>query len=825
MTFFLKSENDPVRRGPNADLSTSWDGISAAARREWRDVDVWRQRERQIIADRGDLALEAAKRLGPAGLAPLVTEFNEKSRGLGLNERIIPDGARPEQVLDLLGPQGAKRIVEMGREAAQLDPEGWKDVDLSDEGIEARVTERRVAAEKADAEDLALSPNPALNSLIGQIGAGVLDPVNLALMPFGAGGGSLLRIMGREAMLGAFAEGIQYPTRTKTAEELGKPAPDLMQSLAMGAIGGALVGGVIDAVPRALRGYRYWQALRSPKGVPGVSDVTAEVAVRKAEQAISAGENPLDAVRTALANESPPPREPLILTPAYRVTPEPTPLAPDPITTEPLPPEIEPPVPEGFIRMYHGGETKADGDVLPNTFTTDRRLAERYSGNGEMSYVDVPKDADELEAAAINDFRTSLTRTLDPEKWGGLKKAQPVQPATPGETAALAARALDKATKKPPKYPILSILKKNGGIDPGSWLARELKTMGVDQKFMPGLIKRGGQKEADTLVPEEWDDVISGFSYQTGRDATGNYLDRDGFIRAIDDEVRGIKRGERAQAEEAYRPDEVFVEAQPAEDGFFIDPNGMGFMSEAEWADNVGRGLDDYLNRKGLSLLDDERAEALDTLIRRGGDASHLVERIIERGLKEEKAARRRAQALGDWNGPIRSPEEVAPGAAGRGGQPAGRPDAAAGEPGQRGAPAGEPYRTERTPEGEQFLVPGTERVATGEAQRQKAEIEARQLQSKIGRLNQTRVEDDASGLFALRHIDMFDDLASPEAQAFMDAEVASMRDMEGGDFSAIADDGRQLDSLQDILDEIDESDALLREFQKCRAGDIGDAE
>lgn len=741
MTFFLKDSPPASRRGPNADLSTSWDGIGAAASSYWREVNVWDQRGRQVIADRGDLALEAAKRLGPAGLAPLVTEFNEKSRGLGLNERIIPDWARPEEVLDRLGPQGAKRIVEMGREAAQLDPEGWKGVDLSDEGIEARVTERRVAAEKADAEALALSPNPALNNLIGQIGAGVLDPVNLALMPFGAGGGSLLRVMGREAILGMTAEALQFDTRTQTAAELGKPAPDLMQSLAYGAIGGALVGGVIEAVPRAIRGYRYWQALRSPKGVPGISDVTAEVAVRKAEQAISAGENPLDAVRTAMANEPQPPREPLILTPAYRVTPEATPLAPDPITTEPLPP--------------------------------------------------LPGQA----------------------------------PATPGETAALAARALDKATKKAPKYPILSILKKNGGIDPGSWLARELKTMGVDHKFMPGLIKRGGQKEADTLVPEEWDQVISGLSYQTGRDATGNYLDRDGFIRAIDDEVRGIQRGERAQAEDAYRPDEVFVEARPAEDGFFIDPNGMGFMSEAEWADNVGRGLDEYLNQKGLSLLDDERAEALDTLIRHGGDASHLVERIIERGLKEEKAARRRAQALGDWNGPIRSPDEVVSGADGRGGQPAGRPNPAAGEPGQRGAPAGEPYRSEQTPEGEQFLVPGTERLATGQAQRQKAEIEARQLQSKIGRLNQTRVEDDASGLFAARHVDMFDDLGSPEAQAFMDAEVASMRDMEGGDFSAIADDGRQLDSLQDILDEIDESDALLREFQKCRAGDMGDAE
>jgi hypothetical protein len=599
VTFFLKDATAQTRRGPNADLSTSWEGISAAARREWRDVDVWRQRERQIIADRGDLALEAAKRLGPAGLAPLVTEFNEKSRSLGLNERIIPDGARPEEVLDLLGPQGAKRIVEMGQEAAKLDPEGWKGVDLSDDGIEARVTERRVAAEKADAEALALSPNPALNNLIGQIGAGIADPVNIALIPFGMGSGSFLRIMGREALLGAFAEGVQYPTRTKTAEELGKPAPDLLESLALGAIGGALVGGVIEAVPRALRGYRYWQALRSPKGVPGVSDVTAEVAVRKAEQAILAGENPLDAVRTELANEPPPPREPLILTPnmsATAVKPEPTALAPGPITTEPLPPEIEPPVPEGFIRMYHGGETKADGDVLPNTFTTDRRLAEQYSANGEMSYVDVPKDADELEAAAINDFRTSLTRTLDPEKWGGLKKAQPGQPATAGETAEVAAGA---------------------------------------------------------------------------------------------------------------------------------------------------------------------------------------------------------GRARGPLDG------EPTPVAAGKG---------------ESGARPAEPYRSEQTPEGEQFLVPGTERVATG--QRQKAEIEARQLQSKIGRLNQTRVEDDASGLFAPRHIDMFDDLASPEAQAFMDAEVASMRDMEGGDFSAIADDGRQLDSLQDILDEIDESDALLREFQKCRAGE-----
>ena len=77
-------------------------------------------------------------------------------------------------------------------------------------------------------------------------------------------------------------------------------------------------------------------------------------------------------------------------------------------------------------------------------------------------------------------------------------------------------------------------------------------------------------------------------------------------------------------------------------------------------------------------------------------------------------------------------------------------------------------------------------------------------------------------GLFAAKTVDLFDDLNSPQAQSFMDSNIQAMRDMlEEGDFpvGAMADDGRALNSLSDIMDEIDETDALVREYAKCRGG------
>jgi hypothetical protein len=72
------------------------------------------------------------------------------------------------------------------------------------------------------------------------------------------------------------------------------------------------------------------------------------------------------------------------------------------------------------------------------------------------------------------------------------------------------------------------------------------------------------------------------------------------------------------------------------------------------------------------------------------------------------------------------------------------------------------------------------------------------------------RVEDEVDGLFARKTLDIFDDITSPEAQKAMDVEMRDIRQMaeEGG-----------IESLQDIVDEIDDMDTLAREFDLCRRG------
>lgn len=81
----------------------------------------------------------------------------------------------------------------------------------------------------------------------------------------------------------------------------------------------------------------------------------------------------------------------------------------------------EPVVPEGFVRMYHGGALKSADATLPNNFTSEVNLASHYAGDKTLSYVDIPKEHPLLEKLAINNFKGSLTRTLDPAEFGGAK--------------------------------------------------------------------------------------------------------------------------------------------------------------------------------------------------------------------------------------------------------------------------------------------------------------------------------------------------------------------------------------------------------------------
>jgi hypothetical protein len=87
----------------------------------------------------------------------------------------------------------------------------------------------------------------------------------------------------------------------------------------------------------------------------------------------------------------------------------------------------------------------------------------------------------------------------------------------------------------------------------------------------------------------------------------------------------------------------------------------------------------------------------------------------------------------------------------------------------------------------------------------------------------------DIGGMFDTRMGDLFDSVSSPKAQEFNNATVANLRqtlddaraaDPEADiDMELTLDDGRTLTGLSEILDEIDELDAISREIELCRIG------
>ena len=97
-----------------------------------------------------------------------------------------------------------------------------------------------------------------LAGFAGGVGESMLDPVNMATLPLGGGGKTLLGVIGREALFNGAIEAIQAPTVSANREALGEDytTKDFLESVGFAAAGGAVLGGAGHAGGRALgRGY------------------------------------------------------------------------------------------------------------------------------------------------------------------------------------------------------------------------------------------------------------------------------------------------------------------------------------------------------------------------------------------------------------------------------------------------------------------------------------------------------------------------------------------------------------------------------------------
>lgn len=106
--------------------------------------------------------------------------------------------------------------------------------------------------------------------------------------------------------------------------------------------------------------------------------------------------------------------------------------------------------------------------------------------------------------------------------------------------------------RKMPARPVIDMLKRAGGVKPGSPLAGELHAMGITARNMPGLFRKRGRGSADNFVRSE----IPLFASDSGADDLNGYIDEREILDAIRDELFGAPRRtpeERAAIEEYER--------------------------------------------------------------------------------------------------------------------------------------------------------------------------------------------------------------------------------------------------------------------------------
>jgi hypothetical protein len=346
-------------------------------------------------------------------------------------------------------------------------------------------------------------------------------------------------------------------------------------------------------------------------------------------------------------------------------------------------------------------------------------------------------------------------------------------------------------------------------VEPTGWLGTELKARGLNPKSMPGLFRKGGRTEVDNLVADELDQTIPGISYRAGRDGTGNYIDRDGLLRVLDEELAGPR------PQRTYDPRTSYADPDPEDRGFMVDLSARQFAEPDTWRETLGADLDAYFESRGFTLLPREVAEIKQIVATRGGDVEDLVYSAMSREIDEAEAATIRSIRGEAYGREVPWGDEAGMGAVpgGAGGSPALQPEIAAGNAPESGAGRAEPA-FERTAIGDQAVIPGTRRVDDYSKHVAKAQAEAKAIQSKMrsGRA-QERVEDDAGGLFGGAQRDMFSDPADPKSKP---AQISMMEDVRGtleaeGDFMVDVGTGKVPAStlLKEMDDDLDFEDIL----------------
>lgn len=853
MTFFIQEPSAPPKikaRNPDVSLAEGFGGgLGAAITVSSLENDANFVARRTGVQERASRGWDAASRIGADAI-------RERAQQRGLSDSAIDAFT---VMMDRRPPNMDERmeavVFELAGEAATDNPDEWSDLDVSDEAIE-KATNERLQSEYEDAQAI-LEMMPSGQGLARFIGGMIgitADVKNLPFLAAGGGGGSILRVMGREAMINATAEAAFLPSQFEMAERLEIPDPDVVTQLSMAAAAGGILGGAIEA---GSRGFTYFRSRNQTPQIPGYDPTMSQAAVDEVEDILTSdAPRPFEKIEQ-LQEETP--RGAYVLENSInpdrpRLIPDEPPVArageavAPALTTAPLGKSEESYSAQDLRDIMvsdHGQDMRKLADDIASRVSSALSEGRRvtYFADGGKKAVEITEvkngslfDADGqrwgVGAAMFEEDLSSRVLSIE----GTQRVSTDADLISQLEASIDEARAADRSAARPLAQYLRDSARGGGEslqIHPEGMAAEELRARGVTPRTMPGLFSRAGRKDFDNLSATELEAEFPGITDATGTVRGSDYLDRDGFLdvlaRDLDrdsgwlqsraDMLAREQELENFLRERETSPSEDFVSGQAEDGGFFVDLNEFEFLHGPNAGDEIARGLDEYLDREGLAFLTEvERAEILEELQTRGGEAEYLIERIAEREIDLSTSP----QPEDAFN---EIPFPDAPASARDDGQGSNRDGRSRGDPGPEGAGregAADPpaTRTEQTEAGEQIIAPGIEPVS----QRQRLEVQ------QGARLQGGDAPADI-GLFdtgARAQTDMFDDPASPEARAHQDAVTSSIRDdIEANGPSAIeivTDDGRVLRTDQDLLDYLDEGDQFSNRIDLCGAAPGGDA-
>jgi hypothetical protein len=767
MTYWL--EDTEIANLPAMGLDVQPQGFfssaTAATSQTMRDWNANSQRDTELWQERETLLQEIDKRLPNA---PYSAAMSRRA-----SARYDDSGVK-------------NKILEQARAAAAADPEAWKDLDLSDEGIDRRVRERRAGERTQESNVLAAAENPVLAQFAGGMAASVMDIRQLPLFLMGAGAGSsIFRIMAAEALAGATGAAITLPSEFDTAEEFGLDDPNIAESLTIGAVGGAVIGGGIAGLLKGgsalARGIDYYRGENFRPKIDGMDNANIAEAMSLAETAIARGQDPIKAVADYRAEIGP-------------------------VTQPVLPDSIR-----GPKRTAIEAQTASDLMPAMGEDPAPSMLA------GEA----IP--ADRMTPPEITDAQSevaSLTGLLDEAKAAAprkaplmdmLKSSGRVTTAQAKKNARLNAddRAKGNHANRP-ESPAQGKL----NVDPSGPFGQELIARGITPKTAPGLFRKGGIKNLDTQVASEMEDSFPGIMEATGTRADDSYISEGALIDLIEREYRGDltwMRAGRDLADATGRLTEAegrlqklsaeweaklaagdvhpsiaeYMSDHRASRGFFVDPAQYAQFPDPDA--KLAADLKAYLDEvwAGIQFTDPELDEIVGALAHRGGEAELLIEAIASRNM-DALEVRSATDTIGESAGPDRpwasdfgEPEFEARGQAGSGAE----------------------------------FADGTAPSRTSLTDAQRTEIAARQQQSRIRRLDGNTGDagplfNDQVDMFGAGRSDLFSDPDTPQAQQALRGAMADMR----------ADPDLPADARA-ILDDLDADDEFEAILDACKGG------